>query len=249
MQQINLLKARENDDSRRMQMIKVFLDSPLLNTGTSGGLDSYDWTIELPVIGSEFRVRVDAKGQIRSPGADFYILWHEYNGGSDNKKRDVLRRIEEYPAMRFTTYFKSHPITLAYLIGATQGLGAAIPEERINPFAAKEKDMRIPEKDLELALLSGALFSTMTEDEMHELFGQLEQLMRFGGGGFRAGALNKYISRFDGSMNHQKPKVSSILGGKMTHEEIIQSPRYKLYEDELFKKVIHYLDLNLRQEG
>ncbi|MBD3259364.1 hypothetical protein GF371_01910 [Candidatus Woesearchaeota archaeon] len=229
------------EDFKRMQLIKVFLQSPLLEIGMSGS-DSYYWRIKLPVIGSRFEARIDARGDVRSPGEDFYLFWHEYHKGSDRKKEDVLKRIREYPAMRFAAYFKSHPIAQAYFIGATQGLEARIPDERINPFAGKRRDDDISEKDLELALLSGALFSTMTEEELLGFFDQQEKLMRFGGGGFRAGALNRYISRYDGSMHPKKPKIPTPLQKRMTHDQIVKSPRYLLYEDELFKAVIKYLD-------
>ncbi|MBW2987652.1 hypothetical protein KY336_03830 [Candidatus Woesearchaeota archaeon] len=235
------------ENFKRMRMIKVFLNSPMLNVIKSdSSSDSYDWIIRMPVFGSEFRARINSKGDVRSPGSDFYGFWQSYNNlPKDYDKEKILKKVRDYPAMRFSGYLQSHPVTLAYFIGATQGIDARIPDERINPFAAKEKDKEIPEKDLELALLSGALFSTMTEEEMDKFFERLKEMMLYGDGGFRAGALGRYINHYDGCMAPKKSKTLLFKREGFSMDEMMGTDRYQLYESELFKTVINYLDLQV----
>jgi len=249
MKEINLNKGITVSEEevriiKQMNFIKVFLNSPMLNHRIVSGKKDHDWNLILPVFETEFSVRIKSEGYIHLEGGDFCDFWSNFKrAATEKKRREILRAVQVYPVRRFTDYLMKHPVTQAYFIGATQGIEAQLPENRINPFSKKKEPKEIEEINLELALLSGALFSTMTEKKRDQYFHILE-LMMFEGrmGGFKAGAMFRYVCGYDGYQNPKRSKEP--LPKDIPHGLIMKTQRYKLYERALFYEVCRHIGDN-----
>jgi hypothetical protein len=233
----------------KLKFVEVFLRSPLLQSGI--GTPGYPpimeshvhWSMHLPVIGEDTFVAILPKADAEI--ACTFSNYCEAFGSADYYgKRDIFSDIHAYPISRFTDILMQHPIAQAYFIGATQGVHADLPENRLNPFLNEPEDVLV--EGLELALLSGAVFSTMTEKERDEFFCNLEQDMREGKeGGFRTRAIFNYITNHKGCQNpkHKEKHEAKFLSRGIT-DDIMMTPRYKMYERALFYAVCRHIGDN-----